>query len=185
MPVKSQSSSSYLKERPKIPKTYSRAVSVHDVTVSSVTTMPGLRQSERACTSTNKNITLLHITVKMLVVGFYGQQLHLLHTRVTTATVTWQTSLTRKHSPFLLPSSWCDVTHKDITTSIHIQNLCTVQLKQKNNIRISTRFHTAFFKVCHWTRGLNYYYVLQSSRQKSQLWTHCSTAFFMVWRHRS
>ena len=36
MPVKSETSSSYLKERAKIQKRDSRAVSVHDVTISSV-----------------------------------------------------------------------------------------------------------------------------------------------------
>ena len=40
--------------------------------------------------------------------------------------------------------------------------------KEKNNIGISTRFHTAFFKVWrHRTRGFYYYYVLRSLRKNS------------------
>ena len=112
-----------------------------------------------------------------------------LHTRVTTASHV--TTLTRKHSPFpltfLLPSLVCDVTHhKYITTSIHIQNLCTVQQKQKRYWDFDS------FPCCllqgrtSRNTGINYYYVLQLSRHtKNQLSTEFSNTFFMVCRHQS
>ena len=85
MPVKSQTSRTYFKERPKIQK----PVSGHDVTVSSVEVKHDNAGIPSVCTLTN--IAYLHFTVKMRVADFYGQQLHrfiIHHTRVTTATVT-------------------------------------------------------------------------------------------------
>ena len=82
MPVKSQTSGSYLKER-----TNSRAVSVHDFTASSVQAKHNTVKYGISL-HTDKNITLLHFTVKMRVATFYGQQLHRHYTQVMTATVT-------------------------------------------------------------------------------------------------
>ena len=60
MLVKSQTSSYYLRERHKIQKPNSRAVSKHDVTVSSIKTLPGLHQFKHVYTSTKHHSFSLH-----------------------------------------------------------------------------------------------------------------------------
>ena len=152
MQVESQTSSSYLKQRPKIQTTDSCCVGERDVRVSSV---PAKHDTARSPVSlhTNKH-HFLALYSKHAGSGFLRSTASWLHTSSSHSgnnCYSHVTNIINKKTfffpiTFLLPSSWYDVTrHKDITTSIHIQNLCTVQLK--TNIGISTRFHTALFRV--------------------------------------
>ena len=68
------------------------------------------------------------LTVEMREAAFYGQQLQCHHIQMTA---------TRKHSPFLLPSSQYDV--------IRINYIHTKPLYRAAKIILG--FHTAFFRV--------------------------------------
>ena len=131
--------SSYLKEIPKIQKPYSRAVRGHDVTVSSVQEK---HDTARYAVSlhTNKHHSPV-LYNKDASSSFLHSTASSSHTSSSSHAgndcYSHMTNIINKKTfsfplTFLVPSSWYDVTHhKDVTTSIHIQNLYTVQLKQK------------------------------------------------------